>query len=176
MNARFDFPRYTYNDYKNWKEDWELIDGYPMQFLPSATMSHNKAQLNFIYQIKNSLQKLSSNCNCSLFFELDWKINNETVVRPDVMVVCGKTETDFLEMPPVLIVEIISPNSLKKDRIIKFELYREQGVKYYILADYTKKTIEIFQLIDNYYKQVDIFSFKIDKTCEIALDFDSIWE
>ena len=55
------------------------------------------------------------------------------------MVVCGKTETDFLEIPPVLIVEIISPNSLKKNRIIKFELYREQGVQYYILADYIRK-------------------------------------
>ena len=48
MNACFDFPGKTYNGYKNWKENWELIDGYPMQFLPSATMSHNKVQLNFI--------------------------------------------------------------------------------------------------------------------------------
>ncbi|MEO0059947.1 MAG: hypothetical protein RLZZ312_1594, partial [Bacteroidota bacterium] len=30
-----DFPRYTYNDYKNWKEDWELVAGYPLQMLPS---------------------------------------------------------------------------------------------------------------------------------------------
>ncbi len=31
MRTLSNFPRYTYNDYKNWKEDWELIDGYPLQ-------------------------------------------------------------------------------------------------------------------------------------------------
>ena len=175
MNARFDFPRYTYNDYKNWKEDWELIDGYPMQFLPSASANHNTVQLNFVLQIKLNLKKNNFGCNCSVFSELDWKINEETVVRPDAMLVCGKTDTDFLAMPPTLIVEVISPSSIKKDRNIKFELYREQGVKYYILADYTKKTIEIFQLIDNLYKQVEITNFKIDKDCDVQLDYDDIW-
>jgi hypothetical protein len=48
MQSKYDFPRYTYNDYKNWKEDWELIDGYPINLLPSATMSHNKAQIRFM--------------------------------------------------------------------------------------------------------------------------------
>lgn len=37
MESRFQVPRYTYNDYKNWKEDWELVDGYPYQLLPSAS-------------------------------------------------------------------------------------------------------------------------------------------
>lgn len=175
MNTRFDFPRYTYDDYKNWKEDWELIDGYPMQFLPSATAAHNRTQLKFVRQLDQSLQKLHSNCSCSLFFELDWKINQETVVRPDIMIVCGKVSSDFLEMPPVLIVEIVSPTSIKKDRNIKFELYRENGVKYYILADYSKTTIEIFQLIDNLYKQVNISAFEIGKNCQIDLDFNNIW-
>jgi Uma2 family endonuclease len=56
---------------------------------------------------------------CVVFTELDWKISKETVVRPDVMIVCGKIETDYLEFPPVLIVEILSPASLVKDRNIK---------------------------------------------------------
>ncbi|TKK70889.1 Uma2 family endonuclease [Ilyomonas limi] len=84
-----------------------------------------------------------------VFTGLDWKISNETVVRPDVMIVCGKIETDYLEFPPALIVEILSSTSLVKNRNIKFELYRENGVKYYIMADYTKETVEVFELIDN---------------------------
>jgi hypothetical protein len=59
MYTKFDFPRYTYNDYKNWKEDWELIDGYPMQFLPSAALKHNLIQGNFFYQSKISLKKIN---------------------------------------------------------------------------------------------------------------------
>ena len=169
-------PRYTYNDYKNWKEDWELIDGYPLQFFPSATMQHNLVQGNFLFQAKSSLIKNVDGCNCLVFSELDWKIDNETVVRPDIMVVCGKIATDFLEFPPVLIAEVLSPSSIKKDRNIKFDLYREQGVKYYIMADYTKQDIEIFELIDNNYKQVQKTKFQIDKNCEIEFDFEALWK
>jgi Uma2 family endonuclease len=92
------------------------------------------------------------------------------------MIVCGKPLIDYLEFPPVLIVEIISPSSVKKDRVIKFDLYREQGVKYYIMADYTKETIEVYELIDNYYKEVDRTVFNIDKNCEVTFDFDTIWK
>ena len=51
----FDFPRYTYNDYKNWKEDWELVNGYPLQMLPSASQKHSKIQGKLIYQSNFSL-------------------------------------------------------------------------------------------------------------------------
>ena len=171
----FEPPRYTYNDYKNWKEDWELVDGYPYQMLPSAAPRHSKTFVNFITQGKNAL-KTNKECECELFAELDWKISEETVVRPDMMIICGKTTTDFLEFPPVLVLEIISPSSIKNDRVIKFELYREQGVKYYLLADYLQETVEVFELVDNFYKQKDINTFVLDKNCRISFDFDDIWE
>lgn len=175
QNFSFTPPRYTYNDYKNWKEDWELVNGYPFQLLPSASPKHSLSIINFLVQSKNSLIK-NNNCNCLVFSELDWKINEETVVRPDMMIVCGKTTNEYLDFPPVLIVEIISPSSIKNDRVIKFEIYREQGVKYYILADYTKQTIEVFELIDNYYKQVEKNNFLLEKNCHVEFNFEQIWE
>ena len=175
MRTPFNFPRYTYNDYKNWKEDWELIDGYPLQLLPSASFSHNNTIIELIIQAGNSLKKNDS-CSCKVSSELDWKINDETIVRPDLMLICGDVKSDFLEFPPVLIVEVISPSSIKRDRVLKFDLYREQGVKFYILLDYTKKTIEVFELIDNFYKEVNRSKFHLDKTCEIEFDFENIWK
>lgn len=172
---QFEPPRYTYNDYKNWKEDWELVNGYPYQMLPSASPGHSKTQARLIFQGIKSLDENETNCNCTLFQELDWKISEETVVRPDIMIICGETKNEILEFPPILIVEILSPSSLKNDRVIKFELYREQGVKYYLLADHIKQTIEVFELIDNFYKQVSKNSFQLNKTCEISFDFDKVW-
>ena len=175
MQFKYDFQKYTYNDYKNWKEDWELIDGFPIQFLPSATAKHNRVQGSMFFQAKLSFNKNIEKCICEIFTELDWKISNETVVRPDLMIVCGKSLTDYLEFPPVLIIEIISPSSVKNDRVIKFDLYREQGVRYYILVDYIKETTEVFELIDNLYKQVKIASFIVDKDCQVDFDFASLW-
>jgi Uma2 family endonuclease len=131
---------------------------------------------HIITQSDASLKKNKNGCNCEIFAELDWKINEDTVFRPDLMIICGETSDSYLEFPPVLIIEIISPSSVKKDRVIKFDLYREQGVKYYLMADYTKKTIEVFELIDNYYKQVERNTFLVDKNCEVVFDFDKIWE
>lgn len=174
MNGNIPVPRYTYSDYAQWKEDWELIGGYPYQLLPSAKWQHNNVQGNLFYQAKSKFR--NDNCNCYAFTELDWKINNETVVRPDVMLVCGELKTDYLEFPPVLVAEVISQSSLQKDRNVKFELYRENGVKYYLLLDYTKETVEIFQLIDNVYRSVETNEFILTDTCAITFDFTSIFE
>ena len=99
------FPRYTYHDYKNWKENWELICGYPMQIQPSKTLKHCKIHSRLIAQSSNSIGK-NQDCEYIVFNKLDWKINDDTVVRPDIMIVCGDPTSDFLEMPPVLIIEI----------------------------------------------------------------------
>ena len=175
MSTTFEYPRYTYNDYKNWKEDWELVNGYPLQMFPWASPKHSATLVNLIYQGKSSLIK-NTNCNCMLFSELDWKINEETVVRPDFMVICGQVGEIVLEFPPVLIIEVLSPSNLKTDRVIKFDLYRENGVKYYLMVDCLKDQVEVYELIDNYYKQVEKSKFKLDKTCEIDFDFDKIWK
>ena len=169
-------PRYTYNDYKNWKEDWELIDGYPWQLLPSASPKHSKIQAKCIIQAGNSLNRNGDDCNCLLFTELDWKISEETVVRPDIMVICGETKEAYLNFPPVLIIEILSPYNLKNDRVVKFEIYREQGVKFYIMVDCQKDAVEVYELTDNFYKQVQKTKFQIDKNCEIEFDFEALWK
>ena len=174
MSNTVPVPRYTYNDYAQWKEDWELIDGYPFQLLPSAKWQHNNAQVNLSYQAKAGIS--NTNCNCFVFTELDWKIDASNVVRPDLMIVCGELKTDYLEFPPVLIAEIISQGSIQKDRNIKFELYRENGVKYYLIIDYIKETVEVFELIDNLYKSVEKNKFILTNNCSIDFDFTTIFK
>ena len=49
MNPNFNFPRYTYKDYVNWKDDWELVSGYPLQLLPSSS-KHSKTKGKLIAQ------------------------------------------------------------------------------------------------------------------------------
>ena len=92
------------------------------------------------------------------------------------MIVCGKIETDYLEFPPVLVEEVLSPASLVKDRNIKFELYWKNGVKYYIMADYNKETVEIFELIDNQYRSVEKNYFLLSNNCSVEFDFAEIFK
>lgn len=171
----FEPPKYTYNDYKNWKDDWELVNGYPIQLLPSAIWKHSQTLSRCNFQVVKSLEQ-NEDCVCNVFIELDWKVNDFTILRPDLMIVCEDLKTDFLEFPPTLIVEVLSPATTVRDRTIKYEIYQSQGVKFYILLDYIKKTAEIFELKNNCYEQINNLDLEIEKNCFVNFDFEKLWK
>ena len=97
---------YTYKDYKLWEGDWELINGHPQAMSPSPKYDHQKFSQKFSTAASNLLVSENEMCNCEILYELDWLINDETIVRPDCMIVCGKIHGDYLTFPPTLILEI----------------------------------------------------------------------
>ncbi len=111
-------------------------------------------------------------CDCEVYSELDWIINNETVVRPDAMVVCGNFETDWLTFPPALILEIASASTYLKDKNIKYKLYEMNEVPYYLLADTEKEKVECYQLINGTYQLKRDNVFKLSTDCEIQIDLE----
>jgi Uma2 family endonuclease len=171
-----EIPRYTYGDYKLWEGNWELIKGYPYAMSPSPNRKHQGIGKNLISYFDKSLSETTIDCNCEVFYELDWIMNEETVVRPDIMIICGKFETDFLTFAPTLIVEISSGSTKMKDRNTKFRLYESAGVKYYLIADTEKETVEIFELIENQYKQNDTLQlFQLTNSCSIEINTTNLW-
>ena len=95
MEADQVVPRYTYNDYAQWEGAWELIDGYPYAKSPSPRMKHQLVGTTILQHLKEALSN-NSLCRCRVVYELDWIINDSTVLRPDIMVICGAIEGDFL--------------------------------------------------------------------------------
>ena len=170
-----EIPRYTYKDYKNWKEDWELIEGYPFQLLPSASFKHSRIQSKLIIQAGLSMPG-SDKCSCEICNELDWILSDQTVVRPDIMIVCNEIKENFLTFPPNLIIEILSPSNIKTDRVIKFDLYQESGVQVYIMVDPNKETAEVYELINNKYQETKNNTFQLTKTCQVSFDFEQLWK
>jgi len=168
-------PQYTYTDYESWEGDWELIYGLPYAMSPSAKRTHQEVGRKFMRLFEDALVGKRSNCDCNIYYELDWIIDDNTVVCPDVMIVCGKFEEDFLGFPPTLIVEIASAKTRLKDRNIKFKLYESNGVKFYFIADPDKKNVELFMLKDNRYQEITTTSFQLTPTCNIELDLNQLW-
>lgn len=65
--------------------------------------------------------------HCRAVLPVDWKISEDTVVQPDNLVVCGEVTTEaYLNRPPLLVFEVLSPPTEQKDRVVKSELYAEQ--------------------------------------------------
>lgn len=134
-------PSYAVEDYRQWKGDWELIRGIAISMSPSPAGPHERVALRLGALLLSQLE--ASDSNCCPYAGLDWIVSEDTVVRPDVMIVCGEQPEVHLEKPPVLAAEILSPATWKADTKIKREIYKESGVKVYLLVDTDLKTIEI---------------------------------
>ena len=169
--------KYTYSDYLHWEDDWELINGYPYAMSPSPLPEHQWIGGNIIFSFKQALKQNSQHCNCNTLYECDWVLSDDSVVKPDIMLVCGAyNKKEVIRSVPVLIIEIFSPSTRLKDRNTKFNLYEQHGVKYYLMADPEKKSIEYFQLINNkYQEQKNIQTFELSNECTIAADLSGIF-
>jgi Uma2 family endonuclease len=134
-------PHYTLADYENWPGEWELWNGVPVAMTPSPFGRHQWIAGEITYQLKSSLR---SHCyDCFVLMETDWIISDDTVVRPDVAVVCGSFPERHIVDAPRLIVEVLSPSTESKDRDAKMKLYASQGVEFYLIVDPVKKKIDV---------------------------------
>ncbi len=166
---------YTVDDYKLWKGDWELIDGKPYAMAPSPMVTHQSVNGKIFVQLNEATEECDE---CQALFETDWQISNDTVVRPDTLVICYEPD-EKLTKKPELIFEVASPSTIIKDEKVKFEIYESEGVKYYILVYPDDKVAKAYELKDGRYIKMGDFSdelttFKLPG-CEIEFDFSSIW-
>lgn len=168
-------PGYTVADYNMWDGDWELIDGYPYAMSPSANSKHQRLASKMLIALSNKLSRLQGGCdNCEVFYELDWIINDNTVVRPDLAIVCNQTDK-FITSPPKLVVEILSPSTALKDRHVKHDIYQEQGVPYYIIIDPDTLKYNIYVLVNGIYsEQNKNKTFTIGSECTIELSLANV--
>jgi Uma2 family endonuclease len=171
-------PHYTYHDYLQWEGKWELIDGIPYAMAPTPIPEHQFVSSNISGEFRSALKK--SNCGCKVYQPIDYKISEETVLNPDLLIVCQPIAKNFLDFPPDLVVEILSPSTAMKDRHTKFQLYQQQKIPYYIIVDASNRSVEIYYFNGEQYQlqtlqQSQPFSFEFSH-CRFELVFANIWD
>ena len=82
------------------------------------------------------------------------------MVEPDISVVCDSDKLDKIgcKGAPDFIVEILSPSSLRHDRVTKFNLYQEAGVREYWIVDPESQTVQVFLLKDGHFRAVELYN------------------
>lgn len=172
-----DLPHYTYDDYVHWEGRWEVIHGIPYAMVPAPAVNHQ----HFSARIAGQLYRLLAHCKlCKPLLPVDWQIAEDTIVQPDNLVVCGENIAGKkLTITPVLVFEILSPSTSRKDRVLKYRLYREAGVKYFCIVDPETKSADVFTLQGGEYKEIDEFPegkipFDLGP-CRIAFDFNEVF-
>ena len=169
--------KYSYEDYKNWEGEWELIDGVPIAMSPAPLVKHQKLVSAFIIEIGNQLEDCKL---CDVVSEVDYKVNDYTVLRPDIALICNDDSEKYITKAPKIIVEIVSPSNSRYDEVYKFDIYEKEKVKYYILVYPEDLRAKVYKLDGKSYDKVGDFtneSYKFeDISCNIEIDFKKVFK
>jgi Uma2 family endonuclease len=159
--AKEETSYYTYADYLEWDENerYEIIDG-EAYMMAAPSRIHQETSGNFYYALRSFLEGKSCKVYAApfsvrLFPEEDG--SDDTVVEPDITVVCDPSKLDDrgCNGAPDFIIEIISPTTARYDRIVKFDKYREAGVREYWIVDPEEKVVSAYILKDGQYMAVN---------------------
>jgi Uma2 family endonuclease len=137
---------FTYDDYLTWPDAprQEIIAGV-LYAMASPTVRHQDVAL----RLAVAAAPFFKDKPCRLFVApLDVVLGEETVVQPDLLVVCdpGKITGACVRGAPDLVIEILSPSSASYDRLLKFKRYADAGVKEYWIVSPELALIEVFTL------------------------------
>lgn len=177
MSRPAEVETYTIADYRHWEGDWELIHGQAVAMAPSPALEHQQLSAAIFRQ----LDELLDDCpHCQALFEIDVEFAEDTVVRPDVLVICYTPEGERLTRAPDLIFEVISPKTARRDEVVKFDLYRSEGVAHYVLVYPEAKKAKVYRLVEGEYRKVADFCsethrFELSR-CAFDLDFSRLWK
>nr|AGS53191.1 hypothetical protein [uncultured bacterium contig00081] len=142
------FDTYTYADYASWDTDqrYELIDGIPY-LMAAPSENHQTIAGEIFRQLSNFL--IGKPCK-ALMSPFDVCINalgddDDTVLQPDVLVVCGRSKMDGKRCngAPDMVVEVVSPSSGKKDRLLKLPKYQKAGVRECWIVEPKTRTVQV---------------------------------
>ncbi|KJR48107.1 hypothetical protein UF75_1460 [Desulfosporosinus sp. I2] len=150
--------KYTYADYLTYPEDerWEIFDGVPLMQAAPAPI-HQEILMELSKQIAVYLTGKTCKIYPAPFcvrlpegYEKDDK-EVKNIVEPDISIICDKFKIDEMGCngAPDMIIEIISPSSIKKDRFLKFNMYEKAGVKEYWIVEPDQKLVSVFLLQTN---------------------------
>lgn len=177
MGAVDYIKHYTYEDYKLWEGKWELFEGYPVAMSPASIINHQAIATKFISQLDDELNDCE---RCLVLGEEDWKLSDDTVLRPDVVLICDEPNDAYITKAPEIIIEVISKSTARNDEQYKFSKYEEEKVKDYILAYPDELIAKVYKLENGKYDKQGDFShesYDFEATlCKVTIDFNKVFK
>ena len=142
-------------------QETELIGGKLVAMSPSPLVNHNRVSRN-IFHIFNSYLK---GRRCEPFSDgVDLYLTEDDRFIPDMMVVCDpdKIKPNGVHGAPDLVVEVLSPGTMRNDRTYKKDVYARCGVQEYWLVSPNEKSVEVYRLDGGEFLFYDIYAVHAD--------------
>lgn len=139
----------------------ELIDGKPVMMSPRPTVIHNRVAFNIAVLFDRYLKGKK----CTPFSDgIDLYLDDNNRFVPDMMVVCDpdKIKPDGIHGAPDLVVEVLSPSTMRNDKTRKKDVYARCGVREYWLVGPDEKSVEVYRTDGTEFILHDIYTLYPD--------------
>lgn len=145
--------QFTYQDYLNLPESvlrTEILDGILVQE-PAPLIKHQSV-LTHLHILLHTYFSRQDPEGVVFVSPVDVTLSETVVVQPDLLYISSHnreiiTETHITGAPD-LVIEILSPSSVRKDRFDKYGIYQRFAIPHYWLVDAPGEFIEIYSLND----------------------------
>ena len=176
---------YTYADYLQWPDEtrYELIDGKAFLMSPAPLVEHQEIAGEVFRQLANQLD--GQPCRPYIApvdvrlprkFEADAAI--DTVVQPDVLVVCDPSKIDRrgVRGAPDWVLEVLLPSTAAHDQIAKRRTYERAGVREYWLVHPGDRTLTVYVLENGQYGRPEIYELKDETPIGVLPGVSIAWD
>jgi Uma2 family endonuclease len=139
---------WTYNDYLRLPDDgrrYEIIEGV-LYVTNAPGFEHQFVVTELLGELRNYVKEHKLGIVLPAPFEVHLSKTTRPV-QPDIIFIRADNQpaanTQVFEGAPDLIVEVLSPSSVRTDRHIKFDAYEQAGVPEYWLVNPKTRSVEI---------------------------------
>ncbi len=175
---------YTFKDYLSWKfqERVELLRGYIAKMSPAPTSTHQLISGNLHFNLAYFLRKKPCKVIAAPFdvYLPSIKGEGETVVQPDLCVICDTTKIKKQGCvgAPDLVIEILSLGNSRKEMTQKFQIYEMVGVKEYWVVYPYEQVVHQYILEGDKFRALPIAekTIKSEILQSFEVDLDTIFD
>lgn len=168
--------------------NYEFYDGYVVMLRPPSSAYDERAMLDMAggspahaalcVRLGSLLDQALADSPCIAYSsDIKLKIGNARhYFHPDLSVACGDQPGKMLT-DPVVVIEVLSPSTEKRDRTVKFEIYKTlPSIQEYLLVGSEAQEIIIYRRESNwrpyYYQSGDPVELK---SLGISFPFDEVY-
>lgn len=159
---------FSYRDYLTWPdgERYELIDGVAYSMSPAPLLDHQSLVGALYHQLFAQLEgkpcrAFVAPVDVRLPKEGQDDAHTDTILQPDVLVVCDEKKLDArgVRGAPDFVIEVLSPKTAARDHLEKKRVYEHAGVREYWLAHPTDRLVTVYRREATAFAGPEIYPF-----------------
>ncbi len=169
---------------------YEYLDGYAFLLRPPSSDYDDQAFVNMAggrvahgalcARMVSLLDQALGIENPCMVYSSDTRLRlqEHRYFYPDVTVSCGEQQDALMLTNPIVVVEVLSPGTEKRDRGEKFKAYKAMpSLQEYVLIGSKYKTIEIYRREGNFWRQYSYYEGDTIELTSIGVrfSFDAVY-